>query len=268
MSTPITAGDERRIFAGAASYYAKYRPRYPEEMFAFLRQYFKLDGKGSLLDLGCGTGQILLPLSKDFKEVVGLDIEPDMIAEAKREADKRGVKNARWITGKAEGIDGKLGSFKLITAGASLHLMEQSKVLQNAYDLIEKGGGIALISNPTSGWTGNQEEWKIARKQVVQKYLGEKRRNGSFIEKWKDWEDLLEESPFGGYDEWTHDYELSWTLNGAIGYLYSTSFARREMFGDRVEEFEKELTTKLLSVEPTGMFREKVRVQVLAAKKS
>ncbi len=267
MTHNTKSGDERKLFTGAASYYATYRPWYPEEMFAFLRQYCTLDGKGSLLDLGCGTGQILLPFAKDFEEVVGLDIEPEMLAEAKKEADKRGVKNARWIHGKAENISEKTGTFKLVTAGASLHWMEGAKVLEKAYAITEEGGGVALIQNPTSGWTNNKEEWKKARKKLVQKYLGEKRRNGSFIEKWKDWEDLLEESPFGGYDEWTHDYELTWTLDETIGYLYSTSFASRDMFGDRVEAFEKELTAKLLAVEPSGIFREQVQVQVLTSKK-
>lgn len=267
MNTSVEQGDERQLFKNAASYYAKYRPWYPEEMFAYLRKYFSLNGKGNLLDLGCGTGQILLPLAKDFEEIVGLDVEPDMIAEAKKEAEKRGVENVRWITGKAEDISEKTGTFKLVTLGASLHWMEGERVLKNAYRMVEEGGGVALIQNPTSGWTNNKEEWKKVRKEIIQKYLGEKRRNGSFLEQWKDWEDLLEESPFGGYEEWVHDYTLTWTLDGAVGYLYSTSFARRDMFGDRVEEFEQELKQELLKAEPSGIFREQVKVQVLVSKK-
>ncbi len=237
-------------------------------MFAYLRKYFQLNGKGKLLDLGCGTGQILLPLAKDFEEIVGLDIEPDMIMEAKKEAQKRNVKNVRWITGKAEDISEQMGTFRLATAGASLHWRDGAEVLKEIYGVSEAQGGVALIQNPTSGWTNNKEEWKKVRKEVIQKYLGEERRNGSFLEKWKDWEELLEESPFGGYDEWIHDYEIVWSLEQAIGYLYSTSFARREMFGDRIEAFEEELKQKLLNCEPSGIFREKVQVQVLVAMKS
>ena len=266
MSTPVEKGDERKLFAGVASYYAKFRPWYPEEMFSYLRHRFGLNGKGRLLDLGCGTGQILLSLCKDFEEVVGLDIEPDMIAEAKKKAVELAVTNARWIVGKAEDLGNK-ETFRLVTAGASLHWMDGKTVLEKVYEITEKGGGIALIQNPTSGWTNNKEEWKKVRKAVIQKYLGEERRNGSFLAQGKDWEDLLEESPFGGYEEWTHDYEITWTLEQAIGYLYSTSFAGREMFGDRVTEFEKELSGALLEIEPSGVFREKVKVQVLTSKK-
>jgi len=152
MVTPLH-GDERELFTGAASYYAKYRPWYPEEMFVFLRSYFGLNGTGQLLDLGCGTGQVLLPLASDFEEMVGIDIEPDMLVEAKKEAKKRGIRNVRWMQGKAEELISKAGTFKLITAATSLHWMDQPKVLSDAYAVCEKNGGIALIQNPTSGWT-------------------------------------------------------------------------------------------------------------------
>jgi hypothetical protein len=41
-----------------------------------------------------------------------------------------------------------------------------------------------------------------------------------------------------------------------MGHLWSTSFANRTLFGDRVEEFEKELRGELLELNPRGAFRE------------
>lgn len=71
----------------------------------------------------------------------------------------------------------------------------------------------------------------------------------------------------GGYEEWNYEYPLSWTLREVICYLYSTSFASRRLFGARLADFEKELKAALLKVEPSGIFRERVQLQALIARK-
>ncbi|MGC5015812.1 class I SAM-dependent methyltransferase [Streptosporangium sp. DT93] len=46
---------------------------------------------GHVLELGCGTGHKLIPIASDGHPCVGLDSSPDMLAEARRKADERGV---------------------------------------------------------------------------------------------------------------------------------------------------------------------------------
>jgi ubiquinone/menaquinone biosynthesis C-methylase UbiE len=47
---------------------------------------FQLDGQGRVLDLGCGTGQLTLPLARHCEEIVGTDPEPEMLAEPTAQA--------------------------------------------------------------------------------------------------------------------------------------------------------------------------------------
>jgi hypothetical protein len=49
--------------------------------------------------------------------------------------------------------------------------------------------------------------------------------------------------------------------------MYSTSFAQKRFFGDRIDEYEKELQKELLKVEPSGTFSQQVEVQALVARK-
>ena len=48
-------------FAGTAEHYQHYRVPYPDEVFDWIRREYGLDGRGRLLDAGCGTGYVCLP---------------------------------------------------------------------------------------------------------------------------------------------------------------------------------------------------------------
>ena len=119
----------RDLFKSAGYYYARYRNHYPDELFVRLAEIYSLDGTGRLLDLGCGTGQLILPLASYFQEVVGLDPEPEMLAESKRIAAEKDITNAAWIQGCAEEIGPHMGAFRLATIGHAFHWMDRYAVL-------------------------------------------------------------------------------------------------------------------------------------------
>src|SRR5881396_1780139 len=93
-----------RLYEGSAPYYAQGRLPYPPEMAAALREELALDGTGRLIDLGCGPGSVALLLASLFAEVVGVDPDAGMIAEAGAEAALRGIENARWEESPAEAL--------------------------------------------------------------------------------------------------------------------------------------------------------------------
>ena len=54
-----------------------------------------------LLDLYCGAGTIGLSMAKDCRELVGVEIIPQAVENAKKNADRNGIGNARFICGDA-----------------------------------------------------------------------------------------------------------------------------------------------------------------------
>jgi cyclopropane fatty-acyl-phospholipid synthase-like methyltransferase len=54
--------------------------------------------RGTAMEIGCGVGRLLFPLSSHFREVVGADIAESMIQRARRFADDNGVGNVNLYT--------------------------------------------------------------------------------------------------------------------------------------------------------------------------
>ena len=64
--------------------------------------YAGLTGQETVFDLYCGIGTISLFLARKAKEVCGVEIVPDAIRDAKENAARNGICNARFYTGAAE----------------------------------------------------------------------------------------------------------------------------------------------------------------------
>src|SRR5699024_2149059 len=82
--------------------------------------------------------------------------------------------------------------------------------------------------------------WKDAVRAVIKDFLGEERRagQGTFQHHDRPYSELLEGSVFNQVEEVSVPVHRDWTIESILGYLYSTSFASRDLFGERIEEFE------------------------------
>lgn len=75
-----------------------------EKLYAKAMACAALTGRETVYDLYCGTGTIGLCLAKRAKRVVGVEIIPDAVADAKRNAKINGIANAQFYCGRAEDI--------------------------------------------------------------------------------------------------------------------------------------------------------------------
>ncbi|GAA6624023.1 class I SAM-dependent methyltransferase [Scytonema sp. NUACC26] len=257
------------LFEGAAWYYSRYRPKYPPVLFDLLVEKFHLDGTGRLLDLGCGAGLIAIPFRHNFQEVIGIDPDSEMLKEAQLQAEAEGATNISWVQQRAEFLSPSVGEFRLVTIGRAFHWMERELVLGKIYELLSDDGGIAIIKTHEDPWNSNHP-WKTTAISVVKRWLGEQRRTGQGGKGvWKpievSHEEILEKSPFPRQAKYEIKYEKSWTVDSYLGYLYSTAFCLPSFVGNNRENFETDLRSSLLAVEPSGKFTEELPITVIAA---
>ncbi|MDM9384099.1 class I SAM-dependent methyltransferase [Chlorogloeopsis sp. ULAP01] len=269
--TTIPAYDPT-LFTGAAWYYAQYRPKYPPIVFDLLTEIFHLDGKGKLLDLGCGAGLITIPLRDRFEEVIGLDPDPEMLQVAQQQATAVGATNISWVQYRAENISPDVDKFRLVTIGRAFHWMQRDFVLQRVYNLLTDNGGLAIIQTHEDPWNSDHP-WKKTAIAVVKRWLGEQRRTGEGGKGvWKplqiSHEEILAQSAFSSQAKYEVKYQQSWTVDTYLGYLYSTAFCLPSYVGENRERFEADLKESLLAVEPSGSFIEELPITIIAAWKN
>jgi len=245
------------IYQGTAWYYSRFRPRYPETLVTLLRDTFGLDGRGRLLDLGCGPGPVALRLAHLFERVIAIDPEPEMLAEGRAQAERAGVSNIEWRSGSSEDLSAKLGSFRLVTMGNSFHWMDRQRTLDALYDLVTAGGGIAVVGEGAPLAAPPPTPWRVAINGVVKKYVGDRRLPWEPIESQPEelHQTYIERSRFTDLTAYSESFEVTWTIDSMIGNLYSMSFCSRRLLGDRVDAFERDLRAAILAVEPSGELR-------------
>jgi SAM-dependent methyltransferase len=252
------------IYQGAATHYRYGRPPYSAELEAVLTRELELDGRGRLLDAGCGPGILTVRLAHLFEEAVGLDPDAAMLAEGRRVAAERRIPNIRWVQAKAEDLPAAApGRYRLVTFGQSFHWTDEARVAEAVYDMLEPEGALALIVNTVEGRPappspGPPPIPHAEINELVKKYLGPARRAGQGIATARTdrFEDVLGGTRFGtprsvfaaGIPDLLRDSES--VLSG----YFSLSSSAPHLFGDRVEDFAREVRQLLASRSLDGMF--------------
>jgi SAM-dependent methyltransferase len=167
----------KRDFGGeAAGYYHRFRHGYPGAVIDALVGAFKLTGQDVTVDLGCGTGQLTLPMARHTRAVIGVDVEPDMLVHARQAARDADVRNVMWMLGADTDIPALrylLGdrSVGAVTIAQALHWMNHQDLFRAVVPLVRPGGGIAVITNGTPLWL-HETDWSRALREILEKWLG------------------------------------------------------------------------------------------------
>jgi SAM-dependent methyltransferase len=262
--SPNTRDDPANRFSGTERFYAEHRPDYGEAAVEYVVDRFGVDGTARVLDLGCGAGQLTLPLAAHAGRVVGMDPNPEMLAAGRERAAVADVETVEWVEGSDADLHAGLGSLRLTTIGRAFHWMDRDRTLDTLRRLTEPEGGVALFGDREALHRGRGEWWALAH-ETASEFLDDlpERETGE-VEYEEPYAEVLERNGYRDVEEREFGVEREWTVDGVVGYVFSLSFASPARFGDDADDFEAALRERLHGFDPP--FSETVTVEVVSGR--
>lgn len=256
---------DETLYLGSAPHYVRGRLPYAPGLADELANALELDGRGRLLDVGCGPGVVALALAHLFNDVVGVDPDGAMLAEAAHRANEHAIENVRWLRARAEELTSGLGTFRAATFGQSFHWTDRPSVATVVRSLLEPGGAFIQIADVKESIDIGDLLFPVppydSIQQLVRAYLGPVRRAGQGLLRFgtPDGEaGVLRDAGFGEAERLRISYGPP-TIR-SIDELVSWTFARAgsapHLFGDRIAAFEEELRELLQAHSDNGRFSE------------
>ena len=260
---------DESLFAGAAGYYEQGRLPYAPGLGDAFARSLALDGRGRLLDVGCGPGTVTLRLASRFEAVVGLDPDAEMLARASLAEAERGIGNATWVRQRAEALPAGLGSFRVVTFAASFHWMDRPRVASAVATMLDPGGAVVQVDAPGYGVGEPSAENRRgtlpfppppddALDQLRRQYLGSDRRAGRGIRNTSPGgeDTVFREAGFLPAETVTvpDQRPVERTIDDVVARVFSSSSTAPHLFGDRQQDYETDMREILTQASPSGRF--------------
>ena len=118
-----------------------------------------------VLDLGCGNGQISIPLARRGANVLGVDVSPAMAKALSAQAHHRDLKTLTTVAMPIEELDLPPASVDLIVSSYALHHLrdaDKARLMTAAYRWLRPGGRL-VIADMMLGRGGSARDRAIIR---------------------------------------------------------------------------------------------------------
>lgn len=207
MSTPW-----KDLFSGHAAEYARFRPSYPPELFAWLAEVSP--GHDLAVDIGTGNGQAAVGLAEHFARVIGIEPSAKQLANARPHASVE----YRSATAETTGLTD--GAADLLLAAQSFHWFQPDLFFAEARRVLRPRGVLALVTYALSRITSPVDAVVDELYARLDAYWEPERR-------------VVEDGyasvavPFAELRAPALSMRSSWTVDDLVGYLGTWSATRK-----------------------------------------
>lgn len=200
-------------FSRQAGVYARYRPRYPRELFRYLAAVSP--GRRLAWDCGTGNGQAARGLARHFRCVVATDASAEQLAQAAAHA------RIEYRHERAEEVSLEAQSVDLVTVAIAVHWFD----LEGFYQAVRR---VAVPDGILAVWTYHLPAIEAGIDRLLAYYYHE-----VLAGFWPEQIRYLDERyqtlpfPFEALQPPEFEMETAWSLDHLAGFLDSWSATRR-----------------------------------------
>lgn len=247
----------------AAGDYAKHRAGFPAWFFDRIEAAGLFKPGMRVLDLATGTGTLARGFAMRGGIVTGLDIAPEMMAQAKALDAQAGV-SVEYVTAKAEATGQAAAHFDLVTAGTCWFWFDGDLAAAEARRILKPGGHllIAMLAwLPLKGSVVAATERLIERHNPAWK-LGNYEAGG--VRYMRD----LANAGFGSRESFSVDYDIPYSHEAWRGRIRASAGISASLGPDAVAAFDTEHAAMLAERYPADPMQVPHRVVASWGKKN
>jgi len=133
----------RKRFGETAALVAQQQDRRTAATQERLRHLLTLTGEERALDVGTGAGAFAIALAPLVREVIGVDIVPELVEEGR----KRAPANVELVEADATALPYGRGSFDLVCTARTLHHVPRPELALAEMNRLLRPGGTMLVAD-------------------------------------------------------------------------------------------------------------------------
>jgi 2-polyprenyl-3-methyl-5-hydroxy-6-metoxy-1,4-benzoquinol methylase len=169
LATQRTTRRQRRVWSGRVSSWDQHGSAGLTKVTAAVLAAAAVGPGDMVIDLGCGNGQISIPLARQGAEVLGIDVSPAMAEQLQAEAKRQGLSTLDAIAVPVEELDLPPSSADLVVSSYALHHLrdpDKARLVAAALTWLRPGGRL-LIADMMLGRGGSSRDREIIKLKLV-----------------------------------------------------------------------------------------------------
>jgi SAM-dependent methyltransferase len=206
------------FFNDVAEEYDRHRPAYPDALIDRACEVGGLDPGATVLEIGCGTGQLTRSLLARGLRVTTIEPGERLIARARAQLD--GAGEVEFVNRRLEKASLRHANYSAAFSGSAIHWVDPDVSWRMVADGLADGGTLALVS-----YFGLQEPRSAPDQQAVRAAMA--RAAPELAADWPAYRDL--DSMLAGVDERRSNVSEVWAWLG--GYELGREYAA-DLFED------------------------------------